>query len=273
MQVIFLVVNAALTLCYLVIAIFAVAFFYTGRRGLSITTDVLLLVALPGHLAYLVALGITYQKVPFTSFFEGLSAIAFFLTFLSSILHIALKIKAAAVFSFPVVFVCQLLSMLGSRIIFLDAGFFRSPLFGAHTLTTLLGYAAFALSMVLGLMYLHLFRELKERRPRRMYDRSPPLELLARMNDTALGIGFLLLSLGILLGSILAVRVWGRVPFDDPKILLSAALWVIYVVGLLLRLAFRWTGRKLSYFSVSGFALLVVFMAAVRLFLPTFHRY
>ncbi len=273
MQVVFFIVSAALALFYLAISFFAGAFFYTGRRGFSITTDVLLLVALPAHLAYLAAMGIANHKLPFTSFFEALSAIAFFLTFLSSILHIAFKAKAAAVFSFPLVFVCQLLAVAGSRIIYLDEGFFRSPLFGAHTLSTLLGYAAFALSMIMGLMYLHLFRELKERKPRRMYDRSPPLELLARMNNAALGAGFLLLSLGMLLGSILAVRVWGRVPFSDPKILLSVALWVIYVVGILLRWVFRWTDRKLSYFSVSGFAVVVAFMAAVKLFLPTFHRF
>jgi ABC-type transport system involved in cytochrome c biogenesis permease subunit len=273
MEAMFLVTSIALAASYLAISFFAGAFFYTGRRSFSITTDVLMLAVLPAHLAYLVALGITKQKVPFTSFFEALSAIAFFLTFLSSILHVALKIKAAAVFSFPLVFVCQLLSAAGSRIIFLNEGLFRSPLFGAHTLSTLLGYAAFACSMVMGLMYLHLFRELKQRKPRRMYDHAPPLELLALMNDAALGAGFLFLSLGILLGSILAVRVWGRVPFADPKILLSVALWVIYVVGILLRWVFRWTDRKLSYFSVSGFAVVVVFMAAVRLFLPTFHRF
>ncbi len=273
MQAVFFFVSAALALCYLAVAFFGGAFFYTGRRGFSITTDVLLLVALPSHLAYLAALGIAYQQLPFTTFLQALSAIAFFLTFLSSILHIALKVKAAAFFSFPLVFVLQLLSVAGSRFIFPEEGLFRSPLFGAHTLCTLLGYAAFALSMIMGLMYLHLFRELKDRKPRRMYDRAPPLELLARMNQAALGAGFVFLSLGIALGSIMAVRVWGRMPFADPKILLSAALWVIYVVGILLRWVFRWTDRKLSYFSVSGFAVVVAFMAAVRLFLPTFHRF
>jgi len=273
MQTILSVIGAILTVCYLALSFSAGAFFYTGRRGFSITTDVLLLVALPGHLAYLVALGITHQKVPFTSFFEALSAIAFFLTFLSSILHIIFKIKAAAVFSFPLVFVCQLLSVVGSRIIFLDEGLFRSPLFGAHTLSTLLGYAAFACSMIMGLMYLHLFRELRERKPRRMYDRLPPLELLARMNNASLLGGFAFLTSGIVLGSILAVRVWGRLPVADPKILLSAALWLIYVAGLLLRLVFRWSARKLSYFSVSGFAVMVTFMVVVRLLLPTLHRF
>jgi ABC-type transport system involved in cytochrome c biogenesis permease subunit len=273
MPTILFAISLGISLCYLAISFFAGAFFYTGRRGFSIATDALIVVALPSHLAYLVALGITDQKVPLTSFFEALSVIAFFLTFLSSILHLGFKIKAAAVFSFPLVFVCQLLATVGSRVIFLDQGLFRSALFGAHTLSTLLGYAAFACSMIMGLMYLHLFRELKGRRLRRMYDRLPPLELLERMNDAALLAGFAFLTSGIVLGSILAVRVWGLLPVTDPKILLSALLWLIYVTGFLLRLVFRWSARKLSYFSVSGFAAMVTFMVAVRLLLPTLHRF
>jgi ABC-type transport system involved in cytochrome c biogenesis permease subunit len=146
-------------------------------------------------------------------------------------------------------------------------------LFGGHTLATLLGYAAFAFSMILGLMYLHLFRELKQKRLRRMFDRHPPLELLERMNNIALTAGFVFLSVGILLGSILAVRVWGYIPLTDPKILLSAVLWLLYVVGIVLRRVFSWSGRKQSCFGVFGFAVVVVFMVMVRLILQTLHRF
>jgi hypothetical protein len=185
---------------------------------------------------------------------------------------VAFKIKAAAFFAFPLVFVSQLLASVGSRVIYLDRDLFRSPLFGSHTLATSLGYAAFAYSMILGLMYLHLFRELKAKDLRRMYDRLPPLELLERMNRATLIAGFAFLTVGILLGSLLAVKVWGRLPLTDPKILLSGVLWLLYVAGMLLRRLFRWSGRQLSWFSVSGFAVVVAFMVTVRLLLPTLHR-
>jgi ABC-type transport system involved in cytochrome c biogenesis permease subunit len=93
------------------------------------------------------------------------------------------------------------------------------------------------------------------------------------MNQTALIAGFAFLTAGIILGSLLAVRVWGRIPLADPKILLSGMLWLLYVAGILLRRLLHWSGRQLSYFSVSGFAVVVTFMAAVRLLLPTLHRF
>jgi ABC-type transport system involved in cytochrome c biogenesis permease subunit len=146
-------------------------------------------------------------------------------------------------------------------------------LFGSHTVATLLGYAAFAYSMILGLMYLHLFRELKKKRLRWMFDRLPPLSLLERMNDITLAAGFLFLTAGIALGAVLAVRVWGGIPLRDPKILLSALLWLLYVIGIVLRCSLKWSAKKRSYFSIVGFVIVVLFMASVRLLLPTVHKF
>jgi ABC-type transport system involved in cytochrome c biogenesis permease subunit len=273
MQSLFFTMSVVLSALYLSIAFFAGAFFYTGRRGFSAATDAAILLTLPVHLAYLVALGITEQKIPFTSFFEALSVIAFFLTLVSSILHVAFKVKSAAVFAFPVIFVFQLLSSMGARIVYLDENLFRTALFGSHTLATLLGYAAFAYSMIWGLMYLNLFRELKGKKLQRMFDQLPPLELLERVNELSLTTGFVCLTAGIILGSMLAHRVWGEVPLGDPKILLSGLLWVIYVTGIVLRRAFRWSGKKLSYFSVFGFIVVIGVAVTLRVLLSTLHRF
>jgi len=273
MQTLFLYSSVGLTALYLSIAFFSGAFFYTGRRSFSVATDATILLTLPVHLAYLVSLGITEQKIPLTSFFEALSVIAFFLTLVSSILHVAFKVKSAAVFAFPVIFVFQLLSSMGTRIVYLDENLFRSALFGSHTLSTLLGYAAFAYSMIWGLMYLNLFRELKDKKLQRMFDQLPPLEMLERVNEISIATGFVCLTAGIILGSVLAHRVWGKVPLGDPKILLSGFLWVIYVTGIVLRRAFRWSGKKLSYFSAVGFIIIIGVAVTLRVLLPTLHRF
>jgi ABC-type transport system involved in cytochrome c biogenesis permease subunit len=272
-QSIFSIYSLGIAILYLGISFFTAAFFFSGRRGYSIVSEGLILIALPLHLAYLVALGISENKVPLTSFFEALSVIALFISLVSSIFYMAVQVKSVAVFAYPLIFVFQLVASLGPRVVYLDEELFRSPLFGSHTVATLLGYAAFAYSMILGLMYLHLFRELKKKRLRRMFDRLPPLELLERMNDIALISGFVFLTIGIVLGGVLAVRFWGRIPVADPKILLSALLWLLYVIGIILRRGFNWSGRKQSYFSVIGFAVVIVFMVSVRLILPTLHRF
>lgn len=272
-QNLFSVYSLGIAVLYLGISFFAAAFFFSERRGYSIAAEGLILIVLPLHLAYLVVLGISENRVPLTSFFEAFSVIALFLSLVSSIFYVAVKIKSVAVFAYPVIFIFQLVASLGPGVIYLDKELFRSPLFGSHTIATLLGYAAFAYSMILGLMYLHLFRELKKKRLRRMFDRLPPLELLEKMNDIAMTSGFVFLTIGIVLGGVLAVRFWGRIPLADPKILLSAMLWLLYVVGIILRKGFAWSGRKQSYFNVVGFTVVIFFMVSVRLILPTLHKF
>ena len=81
----FFIFSLAVAALYLMISFFAAAFFFSGRRGYSVVAEALIFLALPLHLAYLVAWGVSEQKFPLTSFFEALSAISFFLTLISSI--------------------------------------------------------------------------------------------------------------------------------------------------------------------------------------------
>jgi hypothetical protein len=45
------------------------------------------------------------------------------------------------------------------------------------------------------------------------------------------------------------------------------------VIGIVLRRSFKWSAKKQSYFSIVGFVIVVVFMASVRLLLPTVHKF
>jgi ABC-type transport system involved in cytochrome c biogenesis permease subunit len=269
----YLPAGLALSLLYLLVALAAGASFFSGRKAFSIATDALAAIAVPSHLAYLLVLGLTARKLPLTSIFEALSAIAFFLALLSWVLRFAAGARATAVFAFPLIFALQLLSSIGSGVVYLEQGLFPSILLMAHSAATLFGYAGFAYSMILGLMYLHLFRELKTKKPRLMFDRLPPLEVLNRTNEIALIVGFASLTAGIVLGIVLAAQVWGRVPLEDPKIVLSVLLWLAYVAGFVSRITFGWSGRKLSYVAVLGFLVIVTLTVTLRLFPSTFHRF
>ncbi len=263
----------ALSLLYLAISVLSVAFFVTNRKLLSVLAGGLTFFSVCLHTLHLVMLGIRDQKIPLTTLFEALTVSAFFLIVIYLFLRFGLKIKSIGIFTFPLIFIFQTLSTLGSKMVYLSEDFFRAPLFVFHALLTILGYAAFAYSMILGLMYLHMFKELKKKRLSRMYDRLPPLELLEKANVISLATGFLSLTVGIILGSVLAYRVWGKVPVSDPKILLSVAVWLIYVFGLLMRWIGGWSGRKMSYLSTVGFILLILFMVLARLIATTFHSF
>ena len=261
------------SLLYLAVSILSGVGFFAGRRFAAVAGNVLVVVGALLHLTNLALLGILESKIPFTTFFEAMSVISLFVVLIYLILRLSLTVQSLSFFVFPLAFAFQTISVFGPRAMYLGEEFTRSPLFWFHTLSTLAGYAAFGYSMIVGLMHLHLFRELKSRRLKLMYDRLPPLELLDRMNGVALTGGFVFLTVGIVLGSTLALTAWGHLPILDPKVFLSLLLWLIYVFGIVALRLLRWSGKRMSWLSVVGFLALIVIMVVVRIVEGTFHRF
>src|SRR3954466_2021853 len=66
----------------------------------------------------------------------------------------------------------------------------QSPLFSIHILSLLFAYASFALACVLGVTYALLFKEIKAKHLGFFYARLPSLQVLDRMNQRAIVIGW-----------------------------------------------------------------------------------
>jgi ABC-type transport system involved in cytochrome c biogenesis permease subunit len=265
--------SLTITVLYFIIAIFFIIHFFTSRRFFSISTIVLLVINLLLHAYQLITTSIAEQRFPLVNLFEALSVLAFFTAVLYLLLHYLLKAEAIGVFVFPMVFTFHAISTVGVKIVYLKEELFRSPLFMFHTISTLVGYGCFVYSMVLGVMYLYLFRELRQKKLRLMFDRLPPLELLDTLNNKIQLIGFIFLSLGIVAGLFMAHIFWGTLPLLDPKIFLSLCLWFLYLFGILMRRISSWSGRRMSFLSVIGFAWMVFSFLVVRLIFITVHNF
>jgi ABC-type uncharacterized transport system permease subunit len=125
--------------------------------------------------------------------------------------------------------------------------------FGTHIFLSLLGYAAFALALVSGILYLVLDRQLKRKASRSAY-RLPPLESLEWINFRSLWAGVVLLGLGLVSGLFWAK--WALIPltFKDPKVIAACVTWGIYGLILYIRSTARWRGRKVAYLTMLGFS-------------------
>jgi cytochrome c-type biogenesis protein CcsB len=139
-----------------------------------------------------------------------------------------------------------------------------------HIGLALVGIAAFVLNFAGALMYLLQERQLKVKRPGAFYYRLPALETLDRLTYRALALGFPFLTVGLVLGALWAGTAWGTVFTFDPLAMLSFLAWVIYAATLAGRAAAGWRGRRAAYFSIVGFAALVLTLGA-GLFLPGKH--
>jgi cytochrome c-type biogenesis protein CcsB len=139
-----------------------------------------------------------------------------------------------------------------------------------HIVLALIGIAAFVLNFAGAIMYLLQERQLKAKRPGAFYYRLPALATLDRLTYQTLAIGFPFLTTAIILGGFWASTAWGTAFAFDPLAMLSFVAWAIYAATLAGRTAAGWHGRRAAYFSVVGFAALVLTLGA-GLFLPGRH--
>jgi ABC-type transport system involved in cytochrome c biogenesis permease subunit len=96
-------------------------------------------------------------------------------------------------------------------------------------------------------------------------DRLPPLDTLERIAYSTLLFGFPCMTLGLLVGSLLAQASVGPEYFADPKVLLSFAMWILYVVLLYIRRSAGLRGRRAAYLSSGVFVVMLIVFAANQL--------
>ena len=133
-----------------------------------------------------------------------------------------------------------------------------------HITCVLLSYAAFLLAFCSGILFLLQERQLKRKRMGVLFHRLPALDTLDRVNVLAVGWGFALLSVGILVGAVIGRRATGQWWNNDPKVYGTVMLWGIYLLLWLLRVRSALRGRKVAVLSVLGFGLVLVIWLGVN---------
>lgn len=135
-----------------------------------------------------------------------------------------------------------------------------------HLVLMSLAFAVFTVSFLIGFVFLLQESRIKSRHFDRLSSRLPSLERMDSIHTKALTAGFLLLSGGILAGSLLSKLLMGKFISGDPKQLTSLVMWALYALFLNIRLRVGWRGRKGILLSLIGFA------AIVLTFLGVSHR-
>ncbi len=191
----------------------------------------------------------------------------------SAFLLIAARYRTVSfgLFALPMAFLLALPSALGP-----DRYAFSSPLVrggwvAVHVAALLAADTSLGFSLIASLLYLLQERRLKRKAAPGFFSWLPPLETMNRVAETTLVLGFLAMTLGLFAGSLIAQERVGPTYFQDPKVLLSFAMWLIYVFILLLRQSKGLRGRQSLY--VSSIAFLVVLSVWAANLLSSVHRF
>lgn len=140
-----------------------------------------------------------------------------------------------------------------------------------HVALLLAAYAALLISLIASALYLVQERRLKQKRATPTRSWLPPLETTDQIALKALLFGLPCMTAGLLIGSVVALQTIGPSFFEDPKVLLSVAMWVVYIAMIFIRRHSALRGRRAIY--LSGFVFLVVLAVWAANQLSVVHRF
>lgn len=149
----------------------------------------------------------------------------------------------------------------------------RSYWMHAHVLGSFIGYGAFAVAAAMAIAYL------VGTQPqgigalaRAIGIRSLPMpERLERLMHHAIMLGFPVFAAATLLGAFWAYEAWGRYWAWDPKETWALMVCLIYATYFYFHYVNHWTGRRMAWWSIAGFAITVFCFVGVRIFWPGPH--
>ena len=188
-----------------------------------------------------------------SSMFVWLLAVAYLYT------EVTTDERAMGVFILPIIIALQLIPAFtaGAEV---RSPVLRGPLFGIHVSSLLFAYASFALACVIGITYVLLFKEIKTKHLGVFYARLPSLQVLDQMNQRAIVVGWVFLTIGLIAGVAFAIE--ANVPSmlspEDPKIFVALICWGVYSFELFAARRIGWAGRRAAYLSAIGFALVLL---------------
>jgi ABC-type uncharacterized transport system permease subunit len=134
-----------------------------------------------------------------------------------------------------------------------------------HIGLLLTAYASLFLSLIASFLYLVQERRLKRKLTTGKRSWIPPLENLDQIALNALLFGFPCMTLGLLIGSVIALQTTGPAFFADPKVLLSFAMWIAYSLMIFIRRHSGLRGRRAVYLSSFVFLVVLAVWAANQL--------
>jgi ABC-type transport system involved in cytochrome c biogenesis permease subunit len=221
------------------------------------------------------------RHVPFANPSRLVSTLVWMLTLSYLYLELTTDERSMGVFILPIVIGLQIIPVLYPGVETEDP-VLDSPWFWIHVSSLLFSYASFALAMVLGVTYMLQFKEIKKKHLGYFYTRLPSLQILDAMNSRAVTIGWVFLTVGVVVGVLWTLQARSVSPenanlrmmsLQDPKIFIAILTWAVYSFAVFARRTMGWNGRRAAWLSAVGFAIVLLNFLPVSYFVTTSHTF
>jgi cytochrome c-type biogenesis protein CcsB len=228
-----------------------------------------------------VALGVrwweSYQmgigRIPVTNMYESLVFFGASIVWLHLFTERKFGSRAFGAFVMPLGFAVMLFAHTREAAITPLNPALQSYWLHAHVITCFVGYAAFAVSAGVAVMYLVKAPQEAAGGQGGVVALFPSSKVLDELIYKAIIWGFPLLTAGIITGAAWANYAWGTYWSWDPKETWSLIIWLVYAAFLHARITRGWHGRRAAILSIVGFLATIFCYLGVNLFLSGLHAY
>lgn len=248
-------------------------FLISQRESIGKVCQLTTIVGFAFNTMFLIYQMVDKGHVPMTDIRESLIFFSWAIVLIYLVLEYRWKIRVLGAFIITIAFLLILASTLFAPSAAPLPQYFSSGWLGVHTTLAFLADAAFAIAFCIAMMYIIQERQLKHKSPGGFYRRLPPLDVLDDLSYRAIVMGFPLLTLAMVTGSIWADSAWGSYWGWEPKEIWSLITWLIYASYLHARLVTGWRGRKAAYLAVFAFLIVLFTFLGVNLLLPGRHAF
>jgi ABC-type transport system involved in cytochrome c biogenesis permease subunit len=264
------------------VALVAYAWHFARRNptaGRAATT--LLVFAALAHTFVIGMQTVEYGHVPIAGPTSAISTFVWLLALAYLYTEMTTDERAMGVFILPLLVALQVIPAFNTGVE-PQLPVLQSRLFNIHILSFLFAYASFALASVIGITYVLLFKEIKAKRLGIFYARLPSLQILDRMNQRAIVIGWVFLTLGMVVGAVWIPQARADAPgipqlqymsLEDPTIFVALICWAVYSFELFAARRIGWGGRRTAYLSTLGFAIVLLNFLPISYFLTRSHNF
>lgn len=265
--------NTILPFAYLALTVIYGIHFFSDELKVNRFLSIPFVVVLLLHGTDLTLRTIEFSHFPTASPAEVLTVIAFAMGVIYLWIESVIAVKTTGMFVLALMTIFQTISSTSITLISDIDPILRSPLFAMHTGSAILGYSSLAISALYAMLYLLLFYDIKDSRFSVFYNKLPSLEVLDSMNTKAAVAGFFFLTVTIILGSIWTNLAFQRFFIIDWKIGIALLSWLIFGVVVASKQFLGWSGKRIAYVSLTGFASILISLTVVNYFLTTFHKF
>jgi len=259
-------------LLYLITCWFYGRAFYRDDEFSSRHKTRFLAASVGAHFLWLMLRTAEFQAIPVTGIYQLCGVLGLTIALAYTLIETSTRVKNTGFFVLTLSALLVTLDALFTDYRYGVQDVLRSELLALHVISALVGYSAFWLSAIYSLLYLVLYKKLREKKFDTIYRNLPNLESLESMSGKGIYVGFFAMTFTILIGVIWLPRAFDDFSLTDAQLIGALITWLVYGVGILIAKMAHFRGRKIALLSMVGLAVTCVSIVFANVF-TGFHKF